>query len=69
METNQEFASKMLSVFKNKFEFVLKVSKGRVTNYEVICINKTTRRKEHLYPVDFSGSYLEYLNNFVYPFM
>ena len=69
METNQEFASKMLSVFKNKFEFVLKVSKGIVTTYEVICINKTTRRKEHLYPVDFSGSYLEYLNNFVYPFM
>lgn len=69
VETNDKFFSTLLNVFKNKFEFVIKINKDKISSYEILAINKNVKKKEHLYPDLNTGNYLEYLNDYIFKYL
>jgi hypothetical protein len=69
VETNDKLFSTLVNVFKNKFEFVIKINKDKISSYEILAINKNVKKKEHLYPDLNTGNYLEYLNDYIFKYL
>lgn len=65
-----EFSSKFIEkIFKHKFEYSILIKNEIEITYELLNLNNISKKKEKLYPINKSGSYLEYLNNHIYKYM
>ena len=53
VETNDKLFSTLVNVFKNKFEFVIKINKDKISSYEILAINKNVKKKEHLFLLNY----------------
>lgn len=65
-----EFSSKFIEkIFKHKFEYSILIKNEIEITYELLNLNNVSKKREKLYPINKSGSYLEYLNNHIYKYM